>query len=77
MIGTKQNESKMELDDDDKSEGNGDLGSFTELQVRPGALIYATLCGLESELMFDRVVSVATIDGDVNGVELSVPNQLQ
>ena len=77
MIGTRRNEPEMELDDDDKFEGNGDLGSFTELQVRPRALIYATLRGLESEPMFDKVVSEATIDGDVNGVELSIPYQLQ
>ena len=45
--------------------------------MRPRALIYTTLRGIESEPMFDRVVSEATIDGDVNGVELSIPYQLQ
>ena len=60
-----------------KFEENGDLGSFTELQVRSRALICAILHGLESEPMFDKVMSEATINGDVNGVELSVPYQLQ
>ena len=77
MIGTRQNKSKMELDDDNKFEENGDLGSFTELQVRSRALICAILHGLESEPMFDKVMSEATINGDVDGVELSVPYQLQ
>ena len=31
MIGTRRNELEMELDDNDKFEGNEDLGSFTEL----------------------------------------------
>lgn len=77
MIGTRQNKSKMELNDDNKSEENGDLGSFTELQVRLRALICVILHGLESEPMFDKVMSEATINGDVNGLELSVPYQLQ
>lgn len=55
MRATRRNEPETKLDDDedDTFEGNGDLGSFTALQVGPRALICATLRGLESEPTFD------------------------
>lgn len=52
MRGTSRDEAERKLDDD-TSEANEDLGSFTGLQVGPRFLICATLRGLESEPTFD------------------------